>query len=158
MLSYKNKQPIRKLPYVFFAIYMIVLMYFLLFSEGFGRTDPNAEYRYNLVLFHEIKRFIMYYNIVGMKNMVINVIGNIVAFVPFGFFMAFLGNKRRGAIHVVLLSLELSLGVEVIQLLTKVGSYDVDDILLNTIGGAIGYIFYLLCCQIMKRRSDRGIS
>ena len=33
----------------------------------------------------------------------------------------------------------LSLGVETIQLFTRVGSFDVDDILLNTIGGVLGY-------------------
>ena len=37
----------------------------------------------------------------------------------------------------------LSLGVEVMQLLTKVGSFDVDDILLNTVGGVIGFLIYM---------------
>ncbi len=39
-------------------------------------------------------------------------------------------------------SLGLSLGVEVFQLLTRVGSFDVDDLLLNTIGGILGYVLF----------------
>ena len=45
-------------------------------------------------------------------------------------------------LNTVFYSFELSLLVELIQLVTKVGSFDVDDIILNTIGGAIGYIVY----------------
>lgn len=42
----------------------------------------------------------------------------------------------------LLYSFELSLLVETIQLVTKVGSFDVDDLLLNTIGGVCGYLVY----------------
>ena len=45
-------------------------------------------------------------------------------------------------------SLGLSLGVEVFQLLTRVGSFDVDDLLLNTIGGILGYVLFLICMGI----------
>jgi len=45
----------------------------------------------------------------------------------------------------VFFSFEFSLLVETIQLVSKVGSFDVDDLLLNTIGGAIGYLnFYCI--------------
>ena len=45
---------------------------------------------------------------------------------------------------VLLLGFLLSLGVEVVQLLTRVGTFDVDDVLLNTIGVALGYVVYLI--------------
>ena len=44
----------------------------------------------------------------------------------------------------LLLGFLLSLGVEVVQLLTRVGTFDVDDVLLNTIGVALGYVVYLI--------------
>lgn len=136
----------------------MVLFYFLLFSEGFGRTNRNVGYRYNLVLFQEITRFIKYYQIIGMRSVIVNVIGNIVAFAPFGFFLMILAKKKRGFLHIVLLSFQLSLTVEVIQLITKVGSYDVDDMMLNTLGGILGYIIYYMYRILFRRRTDCEIS
>lgn len=157
-MSCRKKQSAKRILYVAFVIYMVILIYFLLFSEGFGRTSHNESYRYNLVLFQEIKRFITYYHILGMKSVLVNVVGNIVAFMPFGFFMPFIGKKRRGFINVTLLSIELSLFIETVQLITKVGSYDVDDLLLNSLGGVLGYVVYAICNQIVKRRAKSGIS
>ena len=50
-----------------------------------------------------------------------------------------------------MLGFELSLSVECIQLVTKTGCFDVDDIFLNTIGGMLGYLVYAL----MQRKRDR---
>ena len=50
----------------------------------------------------------------------------------------------------VLYSFELSLLVELLQLVFKVGSFDVDDMLLNTFGGVIGYIVFAICNMIRR--------
>lgn len=47
-------------------------------------------------------------------------------------------------------SLALSLVVEVSQLFLKVGSFDVDDLFLNTIGGMLGYITFTVCNVIRR--------
>lgn len=52
-------------------------------------------------------------------------------------------------------SFGLSLGVEVFQLLTRVGSFDVDDLLLNTIGGILGYVLFLICNGIRRKYDGR---
>ena len=52
-------------------------------------------------------------------------------------------------------SMGLSLGVEVMQLLTKVGSFDVDDILLNTVGGVLGFLIYMTG-DLIRRRHVRN--
>ena len=52
-------------------------------------------------------------------------------------------------------SLLLSLGVEVMQLITRVGSFDVDDIFLNTLGGVLGYIIFVICNAIRRRHYVR---
>ena len=44
-----------------------------------------------------------------------------------------------------------SLFVESVQLVSKVGSFDVDDLLLNTLGGVLGYILFLIC-NIIRRK------
>lgn len=137
-----NKKENKLATWVCFIAYLLLLVYVLFFSTGFGRED-HAEYRYNLTLFQEIGR---YYG-VGMRTgswglFWLNVIGNICVFVPFGLCLPKLFERCRKLISVAILSLELSLVAEVIQLVTRVGSFDVDDLLLNTIGGILGYLVY----------------
>ena len=50
----------------------------------------------------------------------------------------------RSLAKTLLLGIEFSLLVEIVQLFSKVGSFDVDDILLNTLGVFVGYVLFLL--------------
>ena len=124
---------------VLFVLYIGFIIYFLLFSDLYGRTGVMEEYRYNLVLFKEIKRFWQYREQLGWYAMFTNLFGNVIIFMPFGFFLP-MASKYRSFFAAVFYSFTLSLCVETFQLLTKVGSFDVDDLLLNTIGGVAGYI------------------
>ena len=121
---------------VMFGVYIIFLTYFLFFAESTGRTFESRSYHYNLELFKEI----------GLLNLV----GNVVAFIPFGFFLPILHVKCRSFLFTTFLSFEFSLMVETIQLVSKVGSFDVDDLLLNTIGGALGCLTFL-CMNRIRR-------
>ena len=132
-----------------FLMYMITAIYFLLFSESMGR-NANREYRYNLELFKEINRFIEYRHELGGFAVFANLFGNILIFVPFGFFLP-MGSRRRSFLGTTWNSFLLSLGVEVFQLFTKVGSFDVDDLLLNTLGGILGYLLFVFCNAVRRR-------
>ena len=114
----------------------------LFFAEMFGRTEVSEDYRYNLTLFQEIKRFYRYGQNNSWTLFIINVVGNIVVFIPFGMCMPRLFARCKNVILTVLLTLEFSLIIEVAQLLSRVGRFDVDDLLLNTIGGLCGYIIW----------------
>lgn len=138
----KKSTGIRAFAIVLFFAYFVVLFYFLFFSEEMGRTYSEREYHYNLIPFHEINRFIHYYEVLGMKAVLLNLVGNVAAFMPFGFFLPVFARRCRTILNTVLYSFELSVLVELIQLITKVGSFDVDDIILNTLGGALGYVVY----------------
>lgn len=126
-----------------------MLAYFCFFSERYGRTLVS-EYRYNLTLFKELKRFITYRKVLGIENFIINIFGNVLAFMPFGFALPIISPSNRKLINIVLLSLELSLTIELIQIILKVGAFDVDDLFLNTMGGMIGGICFFICCGILK--------
>ena len=143
-----NKKVNKTKMWVCFIAYLSLLGYVVFFSSGFNRED-HAEYRYNLTLFQEIGR---YYG-VGVRTgswrlFWLNVVGNVCVFVPFGVFLPMLFKKCQKFIPVLLLSFELSLVIEIVQLVTRVGSFDVDDLLLNTIGGILGYITY----RILNRK------
>lgn len=127
---------------ILFIIYLILLSYLLFFSEDYGRTMEEQSYRYNLHLFQEIKRFWQHRHTLGWKPVCINLFGNIAAFVPFGFFVPMLKRKRCGFFWCTLLSALFSLCVETIQIVFKVGAFDVDDLVLNTIGGMAGYLLF----------------
>ncbi len=130
--------------WVCFLAYLFALFYVLFFAEAFGRTGTTEEYRYNLTPFQEIGR---YYHVGLSQNwdlFMINVVGNIAAFVPFGMFIPMLFSKCKNVLLTALLSLEFSLMIEVIQLISRVGSFDVDDLLLNTIGGVCGWTAFCM--------------
>lgn len=71
----------------------------------------------------------------------INFVGNIVMFLPIGFFLPLLWQKFNRAWKVIGTGLLLSLAIEILQL-PQMRSSDVDDLWLNTLGTAIGYVLY----------------
>lgn len=137
------------LSWLLFFIYIIALVYFLLFAEMLDRTVISGEYRYNMVPFKEINRFITYADRLGMKAVMLNLLGNVIAFMPFGFFLPMLSGKKLKFIKTAVYTFAFSLSVELIQLISRVGSCDIDDLFLNTAGGITGYICYRIFCAIM---------
>ena len=127
-----------------FIFYLLALAYFLFFAEATGRTFSDRTYQYNLILFHEIRRFITYRRQLGFAAVALNLVGNVIAFVPFGVFLPLLVKRVRSLVKTSLLGFEFSLFVELVQLFGKVGSFDVDDILLNTLGVMGGYLLFRL--------------
>jgi glycopeptide antibiotics resistance protein len=136
-------------------LYLAVLVYFLFFAEMLGRADVNRTYHYNLILLKEIKRFVIYRKQLGMAAVFSNLAGNILIFTPFGFLLPTMNRKLRRFFCVTLLGLELSLIVECVQLFTKTGSFDVDDLLLNTIGAILGYGIYAAVQRKRDKDADR---
>lgn len=133
-----------------FAMYLAALLYFLFFAESTGRTFTERTYQYNLRPLHEIRRFIVYRRQLGFAAVTLNLVGNVAAFVPFGLFLPLLLRDLRYFWKTVLLGFEFSLLVEIVQLFGKVGSFDVDDILLNTLGAALGYAAFRVLTALRK--------
>ena len=128
---------------VLFLIYLAGLCYFLFFAENYGRVTGLEKYRYNLVPFREIERFWKYRGELGIHSFY-NLAGNILGFVPAGFFIPILMKNKRGFLFTSCVTFQMSFLVEVLQLIFRVGSFDVDDLLLNTFGGMLGYLLLML--------------
>ncbi len=138
---------------ILFILYILFLIYFLIFSEQYGREPDGQVYRYNLLPFKEIIRFWTYRYQIGAAATFANLAGNIIIFIPFGFFLP-LASKFRSLATTVFFSFILSLGVEMAQFISHVGSFDIDDLILNTLGGLIGYGLFTLFHRLsIKRRS-----
>ena len=127
---------------ILFAAYLVVLLYFTIFSESMGRTGTDNELRFNLILFTEIRRFWVYREQLGLWACFMNIAGNVIAFMPCGYLIPTMFKSRRNAADVVFTGFIISFIIECTQLVFRVGSFDVDDLLLNTIGAALGYVIW----------------
>ncbi len=115
---------------------LLFIVYILLLFELLTGTENNSGTGINLVPFSEIFRYP-----VGSKMFIYNTLGNILLFVPYGYFVTrYINGKSLYQIFII--SFVTSLTVEILQV--KLGrSFDVDDIILNVIGGMIGYFIYV---------------
>lgn len=118
----------------FFSI--LAIIYIFLLFQLLTKVELNHGSGYNIVPFTEILRYEF-----GSRLFYYNVIGNIVIFLPFGYFVADY-IKSKNIFPAMLISALVSFTVEFVQL--NIGrSFDVDDIILNVLGGIIGYLIYI---------------
>ena len=146
--SIKNNKLFTPLILGMFIIYLSILSYLLFF--GYYRQMVRIE-SYNLVPFKTIKMYIIFADYFQFKIWFSNLFGNILAFMPFGFLLPIVFKRLRNLLIVTSLSFLFSLFVETMQLTFHVGGFDVDDILLNTIGGFFGYILFKLLYILFKK-------
>lgn len=137
----KKKETLRCVWILAFLAYLLLLAYLLFFSSAYGRT-MEMGYRYNLEPFLEIRRAIEHVDAVGYRYMIINIVGNIAAFMPFGFMLPLITERRMHTGKVLVFSFLLTLCAESLQLVSRTGAFDVDDLILNTLGGVLGYWCY----------------
>lgn len=137
----KSKQHVvlyKELLSLTFVIYIMCLFQVVTFQDDVTWSANN------FVPFKEILR----YNI-GSRLFFKNVLGNIIMFLPYGFFVSYiLGNKKF--VMPVLLTLIASISIEVVQM--AIGRvFDIDDIILNIVGGFLGYFIY----NLLDRLGDK---
>ena len=85
--------------------------------------------------------------------LVYNVVGNLVWFVPLGLLGPMMTPRLRGAKQALLASAQLSALLELTQMLLGTGAADVDDILLNALGGLLGWALWAGWHKLTRRRT-----
>lgn len=140
------KGKVRKVTIALLVAYTILMLYFLFF--GFDRMShiSNQEYWYNLIpngipLYFPIDRDFQswYFNF-----------ANFAAFLPYGIFIPLLFPCRFSR-FIILFCVSISI-IEILQMITHLGSFDIDDVLINTLGSTIGF-----CAQKLVPRSKDTI-
>lgn len=124
-----------------FLSYTTVLMWELFFGKY--RSHGGLR-RYNLDPFKTISRYIENYETFGLSIILVNLAGNIVAFMPLGFLLPLIFKRTDRLINITLITMLTSMTAEICQYLFNVGGLDIDDVILNTVGGVLGYIIYSL--------------
>lgn len=138
MYLFKHKEN-----FVFYKemLLLIFMIYILCLFQVVTIGDINIGGENNFVPFREIMRYHF-----GSRLFVKNTIGNVIMFIPYGFFASLYGEIKKPfqALGIILLA---SIAIEGTQLL--IGRiFDIDDLLLNVIGGMIGFCFYFFMDKI----------
>ena len=117
-------------------VYSAVLFYWMLF--GFNR-QVLSSYHFNFIPFATMKRFLAASS-VSHSSRIINLLGNIIVFIPFGLCLPFLFPRKK--LYPVLLTFLFIFAVESLQLILRRGAFDIDDFILNAVGYGAGYFLY----------------
>ena len=129
----------------------VALMLWLLFGQRFEGGDlamtlDGSGDNLNLVPFETLR---LYWRLLQkgasealLRHAVINLVGNVVMFVPLGWLLPGIWRVFRGVFRTVIFGASLICLVELLQYITGLGSCDVDDLLLNTAGILLGYVIW----------------
>ena len=104
--------------------------------------------------FFEIRRFIKARRQLGFIAVFLNLFGNVIGFLPFGFFLPVISRKFHNIFLVTALGCLVSSCVEITQHVTRTGSCDVDDVILNTLGALFGYIMFIAVDALRRKIYD----
>lgn len=138
-------------------MYIAVLFVFVVvkFKGSFYElTDRISSYsmqgsiNYNLIPFRSMSTQIEH---ITQWWALKNLLGNIIPFIPFGFLLPVTYKKCSPMISVFFTGMASILLIEIFQFFTKLGTFDVDDIILNMIGIVCGYLMFLVIKRIFVR-------
>ncbi|WP_227936032.1 VanZ family protein [Alkalihalobacillus deserti] len=118
-----------------------------------GRLDGiYTGVSHNFVPFATIGTYLFNIHSYNSATWFYNTFGVVLLFIPIGVLISLLLPKLKNALTIVLI-LMFSLTIESVQYVTQLGVFDVDDIMLNSLGGFIGILFfsYLKRKRLFKR-------
>ncbi|MFE4810512.1 VanZ family protein [Peribacillus simplex] len=131
---------------IFLATSILFILYFTLLDHPSLGIGSNAG-GINLKPLLTIK-------MIPFKEMIINTLGNILLFVPFGICIAFKFKKQYRNFKIIITGFLFSLTIEVFQLFLSRRWTDVDDIILNTLGSFLGYLIFLKIDKVQSQKNS----
>lgn len=134
-----------------FIIYVLFVVRTLFLDNRMLNGYYLQGYDYNLIPFKTIATYITRYEHYNFNIWFNNLLGNIILFIPLGLSTPYFSSKIRYLKHFLLLILMVTVILEVLQMLLHVGSFDIDDVILNSLGGIIGFIIYKACLALLKK-------
>lgn len=129
----EDKEKVRKFSQMIVFIYYVILLFNMVIFARYTNISG-----YNLIPFKSIVGII---SSGSLYTIVINILGNLIVYMPLEYFLVELFKIDKLIIN-FLLSFIIILSIETFQFVFKVGVLDIDDLLLCTLGMMIFYIFY----------------
>ena len=139
-----------------FGAYCLLMVYLLFLQRGrspiFGGGYVNTMLaNLNLCPGAEIQRFLRVWNDpMYHRAAVVNLVGNIIMFIPLGFCLPWANAPLRRFWKTLLVAAGIIILVEAVQLVTLLGRCDVDDLILNLIGVTVGYLLWKMTALLVK--------
>ena len=145
-----------------FILYLAVLIYVILLKSGMALhmwnlrgSELSFAERISAINFIPFKTILYYLlgneSFISARN---NILGNIFAFSPLGFLLPVLLDKCKKEKKVFFVGLAVSLSIEVIQVVFRLGSGDIDDLILNVFGTIIGFWIYKVLVTLLRERKQ----
>jgi len=139
---------------VVFILYLLFLIKMIVFKYPIGQMQQIVDtwqkdvvleglHTANFIPLKTIKMYIRYYDMPGIRSFS-NLFGNIFIFVPVGILLPLVHRASKNIWVMLFNALLLIVGIEVFQLFSNFGAFDVDDIILNVSGVLIGRWIYHL--------------
>ena len=137
----------KTLLYTAFAFYILIMLW-LLFGQRMS-TQASAG-TINLIPLRTIATYVRELCSPFVRRAVINLFGNILTFVPLGFFLPSVFPKTISLPRCLIAGIGTVIGIECLQFITCLGCMDIDDLILNTLGILLGFGLHRLCVHIKK--------
>lgn len=134
------------------ALFKILIFRYLSISQLFSGSYGKMR-SINLIPFKTVIQDLVNSRRMGYMSAISNTFGNIIIFIPFGYFIPSLNEKYSKLSNMLISTACFSLFFEISQYILGVGSSDIDDIILNTIGGIIGYVLYKYIDKLIPKRN-----
>ena len=142
----EEKNKIKKTTYIIaLIIYTIMIFNLTLFTRKIG------EIRYNLIPLKTISDYIINIKKYNLREIIINIFGNIFIFMPVQYLIIKIFELKKSKI-IILIDLIILLSIELSQLITHTGIFDIDDIILNLSGMLITLILMKLNHKFVLKR------
>lgn len=147
-----RSRPLKGLTRVVLTLYSATVIYWMFI--GFGReVHTGGPLQYNLVPLRTVSLYFNLDNGLSLINRLVNLLGNVVVFIPFGFLSPLVKTRPISWLRISLYAVPCILLLECLQMLLHVGSFDIDDLLLNMLGVWTGYGLFRV---ISFRRNKEG--
>lgn len=88
----------------------------------------------------------------GNMEILLQILMNIVMYIPLGFLLPCSFKLFEKYRYIILVTVISSVSIELIQAIFKIGLFEVDDIINNTLGAFIGMVIYAVFSKLKKRR------
>ena len=129
--------------WILFVVYWVALLWVMFISRIGEAADT---WRMNLIPFETLRYYMQvlrHSTSTSLRlNALVNLLGNTAMFGPVGLLAPVLFPQLRKFWRCMLLTIVVVLILEIIQPMTGLGVGDVDDVLLNMIGAAAGYLIW----------------
>lgn len=160
-----SNKSVRFFTWVLLLFHLAILTKFIIFKKPLGfvkrhLVDLTQHYRWksfktnihdghlNIKPFHTIKMYMA--DNMPVKLAFLNLIGNVAGFIPLGILLPFLFIRLRSVFATTAAVFFISCCFELLQLFGMLGVCDIDDLILNTLGGMIGYFIFWLMTTVFE--------